>query len=44
MRVPNGDYRVSGYPFAARDFEDELGSYGDVTGIAKESTRKTKTV
>lgn len=35
VKAPNGDYEISSCPFAERDFEDELGSYGDVTRIAR---------
>ncbi|MDP3273925.1 MAG: pentapeptide repeat-containing protein [Deltaproteobacteria bacterium] len=34
VRVPPGEYEISCYPFAEPGFEDELGSYGDVTRIA----------
>ncbi len=35
VRVSDGDYEVSRCPFAERGFEDEFGSYGDATRIAK---------
>ncbi|MBL8680656.1 MAG: hypothetical protein JNK05_15870, partial [Myxococcales bacterium] len=42
VKVPNGDYEVSSYPFAASGFEDELGSYGHVTRIAKTTSSTAK--
>lgn len=42
LKVPDGDYEVSQYPFAPRGFEDELGSYGAATRIAKTTSSTVK--